>query len=168
MPTLKRTMFREYDLRGKESEDELNDTSMYYIGRGFGTWLKRHGITQAVVGHDARATSESFHGQVIKALLETGINAVDIGTVTTPMSYWAQYFLKVKGLVCVTASHNPAGWNGVKLGQDFSKTLLTDELSEVYDLIEKEDFDKGSGSIKKEDIKEEYIKDLVSRAKITK
>ena len=161
-------MFREYDLRGKESEDELNDTSMYYIGRGFGTWLKRHGITQAVVGHDARATSESFHGQVIKALLETGINAVDIGTVTTPMSYWAQYFLKVKGLVCVTASHNPAGWNGVKLGQDFSKTLLTDELSEVYDLIEKEDFDKGSGSIKKEDIKEEYIKDLVSRAKITK
>jgi phosphomannomutase/phosphoglucomutase len=168
MPTLKKTMFREYDLRGKESPDELNDTSMYYIGKGFGTWLKRNGVTEAVVGHDARTTSESFHGQVVKALNETGINVVDIGTVTTPMSYWAQYFLKIKGLVYVTASHNPAGWNGVKLGQDFSKTLLTKELSEVYDLIEKEDFDEGKGELRKEEIKEEYIKDLVSRANITK
>lgn len=168
MPTLKKTMFREYDLRGKESDDELNDSSMYYIGRGFGTWLKRNGITEAVVGHDARTTSESFHSQIIKALNETGINVIDIGTVTTPMSYWAQYFLKIKGLVYVTASHNPAGWNGVKLGQDFSKTLLTKELSEVYDLIEKEDFDNGSGTVRKEDVKEAYVKDLVSRAKITK
>lgn len=168
MPQLKRTMFREYDLRGRESDDELNDTSVYHIGRGFGTWLKRHGVTEAVVGHDARQTSESFHQQVVKALTETGINVVDIGNVTTPMSYWAQYYFKVKGLVCITASHNPAGWNGVKLGQDLSKTLLTDELQEVYDLITKEDYDNGSGNVRKEEIKEEYIKDLLSRANITK
>jgi phosphomannomutase/phosphoglucomutase len=169
MPTLKRTMFREYDLRGKESPDELNDDSVYHIGRGFGTWLKRHGVNEAVVGHDARSTSESFYNQVIKALLETGINVTDIGIVTTPMSYWAQYYTKVKGLVCVTASHNPAGWNGVKLGQDFSKTLLSDELQEVYDLIVKEDYDTAEGATsKKVDIKNEYINDLVSRAKITK
>jgi phosphomannomutase/phosphoglucomutase len=162
-------MFREYDLRGKESPDELNDDSVYHIGRGFGTWLKRHGINDAVVGHDARSTSESFYNRVIKALLETGINVVDIGIVTTPMSYWAQYYTKVKGLVCVTASHNPAGWNGVKLGQDLSKTLLTDELQEVYDLISKEDYDTGTGAtVRKIDIKDAYIEDLISKAKITK
>ena len=61
MPLLKKTMFREYDLRGREAPDELNDKSLYYIGRGFGTFLKKRGITQAVVGHDARKTSESFH-----------------------------------------------------------------------------------------------------------
>ena len=155
-------MFREYDLRGKESPDELNDDSVYHIGRGFGTWLKRHGINDAVVGHDARSTSESFYNRVIKALLETGINVVDIGIVTTPMSYWAQYYTKVKGLVCVTASHNPAGWNGVKLGQDLSKTLLTDELQEVYDLISKEDYDTGTGAtVRKIDIKDAYIEDLI-------
>lgn len=168
MPKLKRTMFREYDIRGRESDDELNDNSVYHIGKGFGTWLKRHGVDEAVVGHDERQTSESFHKQIIKALLETGISVTDIGTVTTPMSYWAQYHLNVKGLVCITASHNPAGWNGVKLGNDLSKTLLTDDLQEIYDLITNEDYDRGSGSVKTEDIKEAYIVDLVSRAKITK
>jgi len=161
-------MFREYDLRGRETPDELNDTSMYFIGRGFGTFLRKRKINTAIVGHDARATSESFHKNAIRGLTECGINAINIGTVTTPMSYWAQYFLKVKGLVTVTASHNPAGWNGVKLGSDLSYTLLTDELKEVYDIIAKEEFINGKGTIKKKNITEAYYKDLLSRAKITK
>ena len=168
MPLLKRTMFREYDLRGREADDELNDSSMYYIGRGFGTFLKKKNITKTVVGHDARSTSESFQKNAIKGLNESGIDVIDIGTVTTPMSYWAQYFLKIKGLLTVTASHNPAGWNGVKLGSDFSYTLLTDELSQIYDIIAKEEFSTGSGSVKKEDISEHYAKDLLSRTKISK
>jgi len=161
-------MFREYDLRGREAEDELNDTSMYFIGRGFGTFLRKRKINTAIVGHDARGTSESFHKNVIKGLTECGINAINIGTVTTPMSYWAQYFLKVKGLITVTASHNPAGWNGVKLGSDLSYTLLTDELKEVYEIIAKENFTEGKGLVKKENITQGYYKDLLSRAKITK
>lgn len=168
MPILKRTMFREYDLRGKESEDELNETSMYYIGKGFAAFLKKRNINEAIVGHDARATSESFHAQMIKALIESGINVIDIGTVTTPMSYWAQYHLNVKGLVMITASHNPAGWNGVKLGSDLSYTLLTDELNEVYDIISKEEFATGQGVVRKEDVKDAYLNDLLSKAKITK
>lgn len=168
MPLLKKTMFREYDLRGRETEDELNDTSMYFIGRGFGTFLKKRNILEAVVGHDARSTSESFHANVIKGLIECGVNVVDIGTVTTPMSYWSQYYLKIKGLVMVTASHNPAGWNGVKLGSDLSYTLLTDELKEVYNTIAKEEFVFGNGTIRKENIKDAYMNDLLSRAKIGK
>ncbi len=168
MPKLKRTMFREYDLRGREAEDELNDSSMYYIGRGFGTFLKKRNVDTAVVGHDARGTSESFHANVIKGLTECGIDVIDIGTVTTPMGYWAQYFLKVKGLVTVTASHNPVGWNGVKLGSDLSYTLLTDELQEVYNTIEKEEFENGKGAVTKKNILEEYMKDLLSRATIAK
>ena len=168
MPILKRTMFREYDLRGRESNDELNETSMYYVGRGFGTFLSKRGIKECVVGHDARATSESFQASVIKGLVECGINIIDIGTVTTPMSYWAQYFFKVKGLVMVTASHNPAGWNGVKLGSDLSYTLLTDDLNEVYDTISKEEFVNGAGTVLKEDISQGYIKDLLTRCQITK
>lgn len=168
MPILKKTMFREYDLRGREADDELNDTSMYYVGRGFGTFLKKRNITEAIVGHDARATSESFHANVVKGLLECGINVVDIGTVTTPMSYWAQYHLKVKGLVMVTASHNPAGWNGVKLGSDLSYTLLGEELQEVYNTIAEEKFTEGKGSVKKVEILKDYMKDLLSRANISK
>lgn len=168
MPTLKKTMFREYDLRGRESEDELNDSSMYHIGRGFAKILRDKGVIETIVGHDARETSESFHAQAILALTESGINVVDIGTVTTPMSYWAQYYLKVKGLVMITASHNPVGWNGVKLGTDFSKTLLTAEIQELYSIIEKERYVDGKGIVRKEDIKEPYMKDVLSRANVTK
>ena len=170
MLILKKTMFREYDIRGRESEEELNDTSMYYIGKGFGTFLRKRNIVKAVVGHDARGTSESFHRNVVKGLTECGINVINIGTITTPMGYWAQYYLKVKGLVTVTASHNPAGWNGVKLGSDLSYTLLTKELQEVYEIIKDEKFINGEklGSIRNENIEDAYIKDLLSRAKITK
>ena len=168
MPILKKTMFREYDMRGREANDELNDGSMYHIGKGFGTFLIKRGVTEAVVGHDARGTSESFHANVIKGLLECGVNVIDIGTVTTPMGYWSQYYLKVKGLVIVTASHNPVGWNGVKLGSDLSYTLLTDDLQEVYNTICKEEYINGKGTVRKENILEAYIKDLISKSKITR
>lgn len=168
MATLKRTMFREYDIRGRESDDELNEISLYHIARGFAALLFKNGVTEAIVGHDARATSESFHAQAIKGLIESGINVIDIGTVTTPMSYWAQYFFKTRGLVMVTASHNPAGWNGLKLGTDLSKTLLPEEIAELYSLIEQEKYVNGSGSQRKEDIIEAYVSDLVSRVTLSK
>ena len=168
MPLLKKTMFREYDLRGRESEDELNDTSVYYLGRGFGAFLKKRNLSETVVGHDARGTSESFHVNMTKGLTESGINVIDIGTVTTPMSYWSQYFLKVKGLVMITASHNPVGWNGVKFGTDFSYTLLADEMQELYDIISRDEFVNGQGTVTKREIRNDYIRDLLSRANITK
>ena len=161
-------MFREYDLRGRESEDELNDTSVYYLGRGFGAFLKKRNLSETVVGHDARGTSESFHVDMTKGLTESGINVIDIGTVTTPMSYWSQYFLKVKGLVMITASHNPVGWNGVKFGTDFSYTLLADEMQELYDIISRDEFVNGQGTVTKREIRNDYIRDLLSRANITK
>ncbi|OIP57114.1 MAG: phosphomannomutase/phosphoglucomutase [Candidatus Levybacteria bacterium CG_4_10_14_0_2_um_filter_36_16] len=168
MPQLKKTMFREYDLRGRESEDEMNDTSVYFMGRGFGAFLKKRNLTETVVGHDARGTSKSFHANMVKGLIESGINVVDIGTATTPMSYWSQYYLKVKGLVMITASHNPVGWNGAKFGTDFSSTLLTAEMQELYNIILNEEFVNGKGTVRKEDIKDAYIEDLLSRSKITK
>lgn len=168
MATLKKTMFREYDIRGRESADELNDESVYHIVRGFAAMLAAQGIRDAIVGNDARATSESFQQQAIRALTESGINVIDIATVTTPMSYWAQYRFDTKGLCMITASHNPAGWNGLKLGTGLSKTLLPDEIKQLYEIIENETYVAGSGSVRKEDIFDAYVQDLVSRASITK
>ncbi len=143
---------------------------VYLIARSFGTFLKKKNVTEAIVGHDARSTSESFHANVIKALNECGINVIDIGTVTTPMSYWAQFHFKIKGLVMVTASHNPVGWNGVKLGCDLAYTLLTDEINDIYDTIINESFEDGEfpGTVRQEDILDAYISDLLSRVNVTK
>ena len=166
MAQLKKTMFREYDIRGKESDDELNENSIYHIARGFGKMLHDAGIAECIVGHDARGTSESFHAQALKALTESGINCVDIGTVTTPMSYFAQYHFKTKGLCMITASHNPAGWNGLKLGMDFSNTLGPADIGHLYTLIEEENYAGGKGIVRKEDVRDAYIADLVGRTKI--
>src|SRR3989338_9533010 len=168
MALLKRTMFREYDIRGRETDDELNEDSVYHIARGFAAILTRNDIKEAVVGNDARATSESFSAQIIRGLIESGVNVIDIGTVTTPMSYWAQYHFNVPGLAMITASHNPAGWNGLKLGTGLSKTLLHDEIKELYALIEKEVYVNGAGTVRKESIADAYIADLVSRARISR
>ncbi|OGG72509.1 hypothetical protein A3A38_04085 [Candidatus Kaiserbacteria bacterium RIFCSPLOWO2_01_FULL_53_17] len=167
MAILKRTMFREYDIRGKESEDELNENSIYHIGRGFGKMLIDAGIGEVIVGHDARSTSEAFHAQAKKALMESGVNVTDIGTVTTPMSYWAQYHFKVRGLCMITASHNPVGWNGLKLGTDLSKTLGPDEIQKLYSIIENEDYSNErltKSLIRRENIAEAYMSDLRSRS----
>ena len=168
MAILKRTMFREYDIRGRESDEELNEQSVYAIARGFGSFLARKKITSAIVGHDARGTSEDFHAQMTKGLIESGIDVIDIGTVTTPMSYWAQYHFQILGLAMITASHNPAGWNGMKLGTGLSKTLIPTEIEELYSIIEKEEFVHGSGSTRREEIAEAYMSDLLSRAKISR
>lgn len=159
-------MFREYDIRGRESENELNESSMYHIARGFARILSDLHVSEIIVGHDARGTSESFHKAAERGFVDSGINAINIGTVTTPMSYWAQYFLKTRGLCMVTASHNPAGWNGVKLGTDFSRTLLPEEIKKLYAIIEAEEYVNGNGSGRSADIREDYMKDLLSRARI--
>lgn len=168
MPKLKRTMFRDYDIRGREADDELNETSMYHIGRGFGTLLKRKGIEKTTVGHDVRATSESFQEHFIKGVLESGIDVIKIGNVTTPMGYWSQHHLQTKGGAVITASHNPVGWNGAKVSDDVSKTLSGEEIQKLADLIEGDDFEKGDGKITQQEIKENYIEDLISKSKITK
>jgi phosphomannomutase/phosphoglucomutase len=168
MATLKKTMFREYDIRGRESEDELNESSVYAIVRGFGKILQDRNISEVIVGHDARTTSEAFHRQAMQALRESGINVVNIGLVTTPMSYWAQYHFNVKGLCMITASHNPTGWNGLKLGIDLSKTLLPTEIQELYAIIQREDYVQGHGTERIEDVIDAYIQDLVARAPISR
>lgn len=168
MARLKKTMFREYDIRGRESQDELNEDSIYHIARAFGALLREKEIDSVIVGHDARAASESFHGKAIEALIASGLHVVDIGIVTTPMSYWAQFHLNVRGLLMVTASHNPAGWNGVKLGTGLAKTLLSEEVQALYARIEKEQYVEGVGSVRKEDVADAYMNDLLSRVDITK
>jgi phosphomannomutase len=166
MAHLEKTMFREYDLRGRESEQELNESSMYHVARGFGALLQKRGITEAIVANDARSTSELFNRSAARGLLESGISIINIGTVTTPMGYWAQYHFKTKGLLIVTASHNPAGWNGVKLGIDLSKTLLPQEMQELYDIIAAESYVSGEGEERHENIAEAYYADLLSRVSL--
>lgn len=168
MAELKRTMFREYDVRGRETDDELNEKSVYHIARGFGKMLRYKNITEAVVGHDARVTSEAFQKSAVAALTESGINVIDIGISTTPMSYFAQHYFDIQGLCMITASHNPTGWNGMKLGTGLSKTLLPAEIRELYSIVEREEYASGNGTKRTEEISRAYYTALLSRVTLKK
>lgn len=159
-------MFREYDIRGRENDEELNPTSMNQIGRGYGTFLRNLGVDKLVVGRDSRATSEVFENALIEGLVSTGCHVSRIGLTTTPMLYWAQYHFDSIGGAAVTASHNPAGWNGVKLAVGLSMTTNSAQLQEIYKIIEEEKFVTGQGSIKDTPIDDLYIEDLIQRLHI--
>jgi phosphomannomutase/phosphoglucomutase len=163
---LKSTMFREYDIRGRETEDELNPASMNLIGRGYGTFLKRRGVETVAVGRDSRATSEEFETALIEGITSTGCDVIDIGLSTTPMLYWAQYHFGTSGGAAVTASHNPAGWNGVKLAVGYSMTTNSEQLREIYRIIETREFENGSGKVNEIPIDDAYIGDIVGRLNI--
>src|SRR5579885_1727126 len=174
MSQIEHTMFREYDLRGRENEQELNSGSALLIGKGYGTFLRRKGIKMTVLGHDNRRTSEEMHAAIRDGLISCGIHVIDIGLVTTPMMYWAQLFfnrqekLDTRGGVMVTASHNPVGWNGVKLADGYASTLLRDDLQWIYRLIVDDDFDQGNGSFETRNIFDAYCDDLVSRVHMSR
>lgn len=161
-------MFREYDIRGRENDEELNVNSVTLIAKAHGTFLKAHGIHKAVVGHDNRKSSEDFYQAAVMALRSTGIDVIGIGTCLTPMIYWAPYHLKIEGGLMVTASHNPAGWNGLKLGSGYSKTLSGEEIQEIKRIAESEKFAIGNGSFREENITEAYFDDMLARVKLNR
>lgn len=155
-------IFRGYDLRGIAGKD-LNPEIVECLGQAYGTFLARRGIKKTVVGHDCRLTSESYSAAIIKGLLASGVDVVDIGLALAGNVYWAQYYFEASGCVSVSASHNPAEFNGFKFGKNYSLTLVSDEIQELRQITETEEFVKGQGSLKKEDIRTVYFDDLVKR-----
>jgi phosphomannomutase/phosphoglucomutase len=162
-------IFRGYDLRGVVDKD-LNPEIVEHLGRAHGTYLKRRGINKALVARDCRKTSPEYSNAFIRGLNWTGVDTVDIGMNLVGTFYWAQYFLNIKGGAYITASHNPAEYNGVKFAVDFSETLVSEGIQELGRITEKEDYEKGEKEGRNEiaDIKKDYFNDIINRLPIKK
>ena len=168
MAQIERSMFREYDIRGRVNEREMNAVNGALIGRAYGTFLKKRDIDDVVVGFDSRIGSEEVKNGFVQGLLATGQNVVEIGLCLTPMMYWAQYHLEVKGGAMITGSHNPKGWTGLKLASGFSATLIGEEIREILSYVESEEFVTGEGSVREQSIVDAYTEDLAGRVNIKK
>ncbi len=155
-------IFRGYDVRGIVDKD-LNPEVVECIGKAYGTFLLKRDIGDVVVGRDCRLSSESYSKAIIKGILSTGVNVIDIGLALAGTTYWAQYYFQVKGCVSVSGSHNPTEYNGFKLGTGFSHTMVSEEIQELKELTEKETFFTGNGVLKEKDVKEVYFQDLIKR-----
>lgn len=163
------TMFRGYDLRGLVDK-ELNPEIVEHIGKAHGTYMKRRGITKAVVGQDCRATSADYSAALIRGYSWAGIDTIDIGMTLVGTFYWSQYYLNIKGGAFVTASHNPPEFNGFKFAIDLSETLVSDGMQELRRMVEEEDYEQGEvpGQVEKKEINEAYLEDISKRLSIDK
>jgi len=157
-------IFREYDIRGVVGRD-LTDDVVRDIGRGFGTYVLRHGGKSISLGGDVRHSTEGFRALIIEGALSTGLNVVDIGVVPTPVLYYSLYVLPVDGSLMITGSHNPPDMNGFKLnlGQD---SVYGEEIQKIREIIEAGDYEEGSGSVSSADILEQYKAAVLERVKL--
>src|SRR3989344_794531 len=157
-------IFRGYDLRGVYGVD-LSEEIMEYLGRAYATFLYQRRIWEVVVGRDNRLTSEAYSKAFIKGLLDSGIDVVDIGLALAQIVYFAQYPLRFKGAAMITASHNPAQYNGIKMAVGFSDTMTGTEIQKLKEIAKDGQFKKFNrkASFKKVDIFPEYKKDILRR-----
>jgi phosphomannomutase/phosphoglucomutase len=143
--SVSRAIFREYDIRGIVGS-ELTRTAIESMGRAFGTYIQRRtGRRQIIVGRDTRSSSASFSKAVTRGLMASGCEVIDIGQVPTPLASFAVNHFWVDGAAQVTASHNPAEFNGLKL-QVGMEALAGQELQKVERLIASGAFATGEGS----------------------
>ena len=161
-------MFREYDLRGRVNDHEINESSVAIIARAYGTMLRKRGIADAVVGYDLRSGSEEFAAIAIESLRAAGVNAIALGRVLTPIMYAAQFHYQTEGGMMVTASHNPNGWLGFKLALGYAYTLGPEEMQELRELTVSEAFSNGHGSLEEVDYIPIYTQDILGRVTLAR
>ena len=154
------SIFKAYDIRGIYPDD-LNEEIGYAIGRAFATFLK---VDTVIVGRDMRLSGPQMFEAVTRGLTDQGADVIDIGMVSTDQYYYACATLDQAGMM-VTASHNPAEYNGFKMVRQMPQLLSGDEgIQDVRRLVESEDFPRPArkGSITQTDVSDGFVKKILS------
>jgi phosphomannomutase/phosphoglucomutase len=107
-------IFRAYDVRGRVGAD-INPDVFREVGRAYATLIRSHGGRTIAVGQDNRESSAGLRTGFVEGVRAGGIDVIDIGTVTTPILYFATAHWKLDGGANITGSHNPVDYNGVKM-----------------------------------------------------
>jgi len=148
-------IFREYDIRGIVDVD-LTPEVVQTLGRAIGTFFRSKGKKETVLGRDCRLSSPAFAETMAAGLRAAGCDVTDLGTIPTPLLYFAGYYKNMESGVMITGSHNPPEYNGFKMtvGHD---TLYGDDIQQIYRIIQDGAFaPAGKGSYRSYDIKPEY------------
>ena len=107
------SIFKAYDIRGVVPST-INEDVAQSLGKAFGNAALQKGETTVVVGRDGRLSGPPISAALIRGLVSSGVNVINVGAVTTPMLYFAACTLATSGIQ-VTGSHNPKDYNGFKM-----------------------------------------------------
>ncbi len=155
---LPKRIFRAYDIRGKVTD--LTAEWMKPIARALGSELRSRGQIEVVVGFDARTTSEQYAEIMRNGLVESGLQVVDIGMVPTPVMHYAARQHQGNGIM-ITASHNPAEYNGVKWLMQ-QQSPLPEDIEAIYKRALDQSFTEGKGRQRKISYTAEYLDEMLN------
>ena len=159
--------FKAYDVRGRVP-DQLNEDIAYRIGQAYAEFLKPE---EVVVGYDIRLSSQPLCAALTRGLTDAGVDVINIGECGTEEVYFATSYLKADGGIVVTASHNPADYNGMKFVREESKPISGDTgLNDIKRLVELNEFVAVSepGTISFVDTQQAYVAHLLSYVEVEK
>jgi phosphomannomutase len=154
------SIIRAYDIRGIYGKT-LNDIDAFFIGKSFASFLKKNNKKKISVACDGRLSSPALKAELIRGLMESGLDIIDVGVGPTPMLYFSVHHLDMDAGIMVTGSHNPKDHNGFKIMLK-ERPFYGEDILNLAKIAEKSDFISEQGNIIEQDIREEYADRILS------
>jgi phosphomannomutase/phosphoglucomutase len=151
-------IFRTYDIRGvaDQAGQQLSPDVVYTIALAIGSQAIAQQQSKIIVARDGRLSADHLSQALIAGLQATGLQVIDIGQVPTGVLYFATNTLTTNSGVMLTASHNPKEFNGLKIVLA-GKTLADQEIQQIYQRAQQQQFHFANGSYQQTDVLSAYI-----------
>jgi phosphomannomutase / phosphoglucomutase len=157
-------IFKAYDIRGIVGKT-LTPQVAYGVGQALGTMAQERKCSSVAVGRDGRLSGPDLSKALRDGIVSTGCEAIDIGCVPTPTSYYAAHALNTLCAVSVTGSHNPPEYNGLKLVVN-SAAIYGDDIQSLKTRAETGNVKRGYGRHAQADVRAAYVHRIVCDVKL--
>jgi phosphomannomutase / phosphoglucomutase len=168
--TLPPEIFKAYDIRGIVGKT-LTPEICYAVGQALGSMSIERGADTFAVGRDGRLSGPALSQALRDGMASAGCNAIDLGLVPSPVSYFAGHYLKTGSCVSVTGSHNPPDYNGIKMVVA-GEAIYGDDIAAIKRRAETSDVTRpnkrGAGKLTAADVKQAYVHRIVGDAKLSR
>ncbi|MBU1414602.1 MAG: phosphomannomutase/phosphoglucomutase [Gammaproteobacteria bacterium] len=166
MTTIAPEIFKAYDIRGIVDQS-LTADAVRTIGQAIGSEARDRGLSTIAIGRDGRLSGPALAGALAEGINRAGVDVVDIGCVPTPVTYFAAFELGTESCVSVTGSHNPPVYNGLKMVLG-GQTLFGPLIQDLKKRIDEGRLATGNGKLGSADVREAYLKRIVSDVKLAR
>ena len=166
MNQLPAEIFKAYDIRGIVDKSLTADV-VRQIGHALGSLAIEQGQKAIAVGRDGRLSGPELSGALMDGICAAGVDAIDVGCVPTPVTYFAAYELGCHSCVSVTGSHNPPDYNGLKMVIG-GNTLALDAIQNLKKRIEAGNLKHGQGKRSSADVLGAYVEKIVGDVKLAR
>ncbi len=166
MSQLPAEIFKAYDIRGIV-DISLTADIVRQIGHALGSLAVEQGQKVIAVGRDGRLSGPELAGALMDGICAAGCDAIDVGCVPTPVTYFAAHELGCNSCVSVTGSHNPPDYNGLKMVIG-GTTLALDAIQNLKARIEAGDLKHGKGEKRSADVRTAYVDQIVADVKLAR